>query len=146
MDRKRIVDHSLMPCLLRCSTRISLDIGVSSSRNTLYTLQAHKVKPISPEAVVKSIAPSLRRGIGVMGRRPAPGLNPPRGDVAQTPSPRGQGKGQLVLFFLPVILVPIIPRISLDDLDQKFLRVISIAVIKNKDLKQDLRLNTAKNK
>ena len=34
-------------------------------------------------AMIISIAPSpLKRGIGVTGRRPDPGLNPPRGDVA----------------------------------------------------------------
>jgi len=37
--------------------------------------------------MIKAITLSpFSRGIGIMSRRPGPGLNSPRGDVAQTPA------------------------------------------------------------
>ncbi len=51
--------------------------------------------------MIKAITPSPRKGIGVTSRRPGPGLNPLKGDVAPnlpalrgTLAPSGQGGGQ----------------------------------------------------
>ena len=57
------------------------------NRNTRYTRL--NLRPRGGDKVHNP--ESFYKGIGVMGRRPGPGLNPPRGNVAQTTRFKGRG-------------------------------------------------------
>jgi hypothetical protein len=56
----------------------------STSSNTIEMLGT-RGQIYASGAMIKSITPSPREGIGVTGRRPGPELNPLKGDVAQLP-------------------------------------------------------------
>jgi hypothetical protein len=65
-------------------TVIHMSLWGSTSSNTIEMLGT-RGQIYASGAMIKSITPSPREGIGVTGRRPGPELNPLKGDVAQLP-------------------------------------------------------------
>jgi putative transposase len=85
-----------------CGVRISRGLFKCTTMNKVFNADLAAARNI----LMTPVTPSPERGRG-NGRRPGPGLNPQRGDVAQT-SPPQMGRGSASMWVAPLSSLPII--------------------------------------